>query len=453
MRLLHDAPRWLFLAALVYAPWAYGGTTPESVRVIEIFLDATLGLWALELIINRRRPRVLLAPAAISALLLILGWEMFLNARSIYDGQLGIFMPIQRVPSRISGSVDSILSFDAMCRITVLLGTVCFVADLAQQPGWLLRIWWTIGGAGASIAYLGLLQKATGADMIFWQPGWHSDTHTFFATYYYHANAGAFLNLVLPPVLGLAILSLARHDKPIVLAVWLSATLVVLLATAANTSRMAQLIGLLLIFAIAFGPARGLVHLAKRAERLTLATGAVVVLVAIVAIAQASHLDQPLQRWNESSASIPKDARWLAATASLPAVRDAGWLGFGPGTFRAVFPHYAEIAPFTPGSGWRFLHQDYLQTLIEWGWAGGAIWAVFFFGGISVALVSLRAERARQWSRRRRLFLQLALFALGGIALHALVDFPLQILSLQLYVATYLGLCWGSGRWGGESRK
>src|SRR5207302_5072061 len=107
-------------------------------------------------------------------------------------------------------------------------------------------------------------------------------------------------------------------------------------------------------------------------ERLTLATGALVVIVAIVAIGQASHLDQPLQRWNESSASIPKDARWLAATASLPAVRDAGWLGFGPGTFRAVFPHYAEIAPFTPGSGWHFLHQDYLQTLIEWGWAGGA---------------------------------------------------------------------------------
>jgi hypothetical protein len=46
-----------------------------------------------------------------------------------------------------------------------------------------------------------------------------------------------------------------------------------------------------------------------------------------------------------------------------------------------------------------------------------------------------------------------AAFALVGLMLHALVDFPLQVLALQAYAGVYLGLAWGSGRWQVEQRE
>ena len=99
-----------------------------------------------------------------------------------------------------------------------------------------------------------------------------------------------------------------------------------------------------------------------------------------------------------------------------------------------------------PGT-WRFLHEDYLQTVLEWGWLGSSLWALLFFGGIAVGIHSYIRYARRDWIPRRRMLQPMAILALAGVALHALIDFPFQIESIQLYVATYLGLCRGSSLW------
>src|ERR1043165_7408865 len=43
--LLVTTPRWLLLAALIYAPWAYGGTRPWTVDVLNLVLGAIMILW------------------------------------------------------------------------------------------------------------------------------------------------------------------------------------------------------------------------------------------------------------------------------------------------------------------------------------------------------------------------------------------------------------------------
>jgi O-antigen ligase len=127
-----------------------------------------------------------------------------------------------------------------------------------------------------------------------------------------------------------------------------------------------------------------------------------------------------------------------------------------------VFPYFNAQTPNRVTGYWRFLHEDYLQTLIEWGWLGTALWIFLFGGGMATAFRSAARQRrirraaesdvrervrAREWSPRRRLIVPLATIALAGVALHAIVDFPLQIYSIQLYVASYLGVCWGSAVW------
>ncbi len=445
MSIVRDAARWIFFAALIYAPWAYGGTTPSSIRTINWLLLAAFILWIIELMVSQRRPRFPRLLLFLTCALIGVGGWMALNATSIYDPDFYVFVPLGNFAPHLTGSVDYAISTAWMLRGVLLLGAILFVVDISQSNRWLLRLWYTIGLAAGSIAFLGLLQKAIGARMIFWQttPPWGATT--FFATYYYHGNAGAYLNLVWPLTAGLAMRSFTKPSHPGMRALWVSVFILTLGAVVANTSRTALVIALLLFIALCaqFGPM--LVRKLSRVEKNIAIAGAIAVLLTLVALGQATHLEQSLSRWQSVAERIPSDTRWQAACVAIGALPDIGFFGFGPGTFRVVFPSYNTASMRHVAGTWRFLHEDYLQTALEWGWLGGSLWALLFFGGIAVAIRSYKRYASRDWTPRRRLLQPFVIIALFGVALHALVDFPLQIASIQLYVATYLGLCWGSG--------
>ena len=177
---------------------------------------------------------------------------MVFNAKSIYDSDFYVFLPLRNFAPMLAGSVDYAISGAWMMRGALLLGAILSVADLSQSNRWLLGLWYMIGLVAGSIAFLGLLQKATGAQMIFWQPPPPEDVRvtTFFATYYYHGNAGAFLNLVWPLTAGLAVRAFTTRSHPGMRAVWISGFILTVAGVLANTSRMAQLVALLLLVAI-----------------------------------------------------------------------------------------------------------------------------------------------------------------------------------------------------------
>src|SRR6202795_3039923 len=147
----------------------YGGTTATSIVVIDWLIGAALLLWVLELIANRRLPKFPRLLLVLLTTLVVTGVWMTINARSIYDAEFETFAFIKNFPPNAPGSVDYAISVAWMIRAALLLGAVLFVVDLSQDDKCLIQLWIVIAMAAGSISLLGLLQKATGAEAIFWQ--------------------------------------------------------------------------------------------------------------------------------------------------------------------------------------------------------------------------------------------------------------------------------------------
>src|SRR5438046_6266094 len=88
--------------------------------------------------------------------------------------------------------------------------------------------------------------------MIFWRrpPPPELGVSTFFATYYYHGNAGAFLNLVWPLSAGLVIRAFTSRSHPGMRAISVTLFIVTIAGALANTSRMPLVVSVILLVAI-----------------------------------------------------------------------------------------------------------------------------------------------------------------------------------------------------------
>jgi O-antigen ligase len=158
------------------------------------------------------------------------------------------------------------------------------------------------------------------------------------------------------------------------------------------------------------------------------------------------------------------DSRFATARICLGMLPAAGLFGFGPGTFIAIFQHHVAEAQIHQDAIWKFAHDDWLQYFVEWGFFGGAVWLVLWSLPVRRAvehvrviikpgfgLEKKRTRRSRErWSgslEALRTYLTFgASIALAGVLVHAMMDFPLQIMSLQMYALTLAGMLVARGR-------
>jgi O-antigen ligase len=439
-------PRWLLLATIVYAPWAYGCTRWWAKTLLVQSLLAVTFLWICSLLLRRRWPRVTPAAGIAAFLLLGIGWFSVFNALATYDELLQVFSPIAQPLPGWLGSWDAAFSTRGMLLVTALMGGFFISMDLAANPLWRKRLFLTLALSGGLLLLFGLVQRATAAQGIYWEraPG-----STFFATYFNHSNAGAFINLTLPIVAGQAILAFQGEASQLKRALWSFLLLVNITAVFVNTSRASMAIGLFILMALTTAGASVLIGKRRKMTLRPQLFATVVVVFACAAILLLSFgVDRSVARWNQTLSAVfasEGGAVWEGRVTIYRvcwlSLHAAGWFGFGPGTFAIVFPHlHAEHGGQIDGI-LRYAHQDYLQTILEWGRLGFLVWVVLIGGGIARAILPLWRD-PRLITREQGMWTALCTLSLLGILIHSLVDFPLQIASLQLISAVLLGQLW-----------
>jgi len=289
---------------------------------------------------------------------------------------------------------------------------------------------------------LGIVQRLTGAQAIYWNL---SEYHGgfFFSVFRYHANAGAFMNLVLPMTAGLAVRAAWKRDFTGAV-LWTASTLLTMAAAFVNVSRAAEAVTLLLVVLMALFLG---IRFRRRVPGSPLAWIAAFSIILVILLS-VFGIKKTMGRWQQGvplaalseGAFFEQDRGLTYRSIVQHLIPRTGLWGSGPGTFEPSFASVIREDSLAVKGRWDFAHNDYLQTLAEWGfipslallglgfcavWRGFRLWYSLRTGASS-SLLGLCGS-----------------IALLGVLLHALVDFPLQIPSISLFSSVIAGLLLG----------
>lgn len=444
---------WLIVIALVYAPLAFGSIPPQALAGLEVLLALAAISWALDAVVSRTLPRLPPLLLVCCGWLLLQGWFMTWNAHGAYAAAIGDILPIRSPLPSAPGAIEGMVAMRAMLRLTALLAGLIVVVDLVKHSLWRMRLLWTMVWTGAGFSVFGIAQQAHLVQFVSARMDPYEGV--CFSTYNYHANAGAFLNLVIPAICALLFVALSEGQafgRRLLLGGLFACCLV---AALVNTSRGAQAITVLLLAGLGLWAGVRLMRgdgRRARTARLTLAVAGVGCLVLGGAVVP--HLHRVVQKWEQLPQVLTGDSGrmqvWPVAAAMA---RRSGPLGQGPGAFKMLLPRSPLLTnafysrwiiqrpiPGAQTSMWSQAHEDYLQTAVEFGWLGSFAAGTVLFGGIACVWRAVRRDRGRPST----LVYVGVLAALLAVALHSTFDFPQQVASLQLYVAVYLGIAWAA---------
>lgn len=362
----------------------------------------------------------------------------------------------------LPGTADKAEALDKLGYIIPCLGLFWGTRQLViSRPSWCQNIASTIFWTGASVALLGLIQRGTGAEGIFWNETLNfKKSPLFFGTYRSPGIATCFLNVSL--AFGLSsILTVFRktpknsnhkNNRRLIHSLGTAAGVIIItcgLITAGSKAGMALGVFTILLWATmnrrsittAFKQSSNLFQGRRRTERNIVVTA----LILITALSLLSLAGVVSDRWqtahNQDYSTLT--GRMHANQVIIKMISDDGWgiMGCGPGSFYPLFPFYTDVQNPNIRGIWVYAHNDYLQTLLEWGWLGTICFTTIIGGAIFLLSREIFFRRNHH-SKTRFIYLRGYLIAMVTFLVHASVDFPFQIESLAIIFFVMAGVAW-----------
>jgi hypothetical protein len=288
----------------------------------------------------------------------------------------------------------------------------------------LRRVLWVLCLNGAALALVSIIQRLDATDKLLWLvkpriggPDFH------FGPYAYRSNAAQYFNLLWPICIGFWwLLNSQFHAQRIGSTRMGSRPHVLLLPVAAviaacpfiSTSRggfLICLVSLPVIIGILLWTSP------KRSWQWKTMLALLTFLIAFGLYLGWEPLSVRLRGLRNLSADESSVERMGQYQNSLRILSDYLPAGIGPGAYTSVYWLYLD-----PGGKWYpYAHNDWLQTLAEWGWVGLGMIVLAFAVAWLGTIITHSGKPA---------FTGCVMASAGMLLIHAAVDFPLQIYSL-----------------------
>jgi O-antigen ligase len=445
-----SAARWLYLLAIALAPLFFGGSIPLAWGINAVLIGGCLALFSFA---HSARASTLPVPTRwiafpLIAIGLVLMWAFL---QTVTWTPAALHHPIWNAAAEALGreingsiSVNPSETWLAALRMATAAACVWLGIQIGRDPRWAWRILFTAGLAGAIYGLYGISMEVTGSRMVLWV---ERSTAVTTGPFIYSNAFAAHLVLALISALALFIRDVRHglgHTGPSSgrqIAAWtvlvggavgayailLVPIVIALILSQSRAGIVLAILAVMLMLGLEIARAQG-----NSRPGATRPAWAVLLILLIGGFFAFAIYGQAVSGELARTGVSDLEARFAVTSVVLQAIQDAPWVGFGYGTFADVFPMYRDIS-VPPTGTWLEAHNAYAEALLGLG-IPAAIGLFAAIGWLSLHCFVGALER-----KRDSVAPIAAATASVIVALHALIDFSIQLQGVTLTFAALLG--------------